>query len=149
MIQTIFLRLRISIIFSAVALCLLVSGVRQAAAQDYVVVVNKQLGIDTISSSDIKAIFTGKKKFWDSGEKVVFAIYDDRDVQTNFLKQYVSKTPSQFQNFWKKMVFTGKGSMPEFLKTTQEVVAFVSSDPGAISFMPAPGDQKVKTLNIN
>ena len=137
------------IILCAVAFCLLPAFTIPVAAQDYVVVVNKNLGISNISSSDLEAVFTGKKIFWDSGEKVVFAVFDDPDLQSSFFKQHVHKTPSQFNSYWKKMVFTGKANMPEYLKTSDEVMSFVSSHPGGISFIPAPGSNKVKILNIN
>lgn len=149
MIHKIFRPMQITIVISAVALCLLLSGAPLAADQDFVVVVNKKLKIDNISSSDLEAIFTGKRQFWDSGEKVVFAVFDEAEVLTKFLKRHVKKTPSQFITYWKKMVFTGKAIMPEYLKTPEEVIAFVSAQPGAISFIPAPGSDKVKILNIN
>jgi len=80
---------------------------------------------------------------------VVFAVLDDPEVQGHFFKQHVHKTPSQFNSYWKKMVFTGKASMPEYLKSPDEVMTFVSSHPGGISFIPAPSGDKVKILNIN
>lgn len=139
---------RIRILIFAVVCGLLLYGSPQAAARDYVVVVNKSLNLTSISSSDLEAVFTGKKKFWDSGEKVYFAVFDDEEIQTVFFRQHVRKTSSQFKNFWTKMVFTGKANMPDYLKTLEEVMAFVSATPGGISFIPAPGGDKVKTLNI-
>jgi hypothetical protein len=149
MVQKILFGKRFIGMLSTIAFFLLPALSISAAAQDYVVVTNKKMGISSISSSDLEAVFTGKKMFWDSGEKVVFAVYDNLDLQSSFFKQHVHKTPSQFNSYWKKMVFTGKANMPEYLNSPDEVMAFVSNHPGGISFIPAPGGDKVKILNIN
>ncbi len=148
MIHSVLIGKRIVFIFFTVLCCLLMGNFTLASATDYVVVVNKSLNIDNISSSDLSAIFTGKKKFWDSGEKVTIAIFADEEVQQEFLSEHVRKTPSQYKNFWKKMVFTGKANMPDYINTLDEVVAFVNATPGAIAFIPAPGGVSVKVLKI-
>lgn len=148
MFNGIFQNRRITFLFFVVACGLLLGGPSCAVAQDYVVVANKDLGLTCITSADLFAVFTGKKRFWDSGEKVTFALFDGGDLQDRFLKEQVHKTPSQFKNYWTKMVFTGKGSMPEYLKTVDAVLTFVNAAPGAISFVPAPGGNNVKILTI-
>ena len=41
------------------------------------------------------------------------------EVYAKFLKDNVGKTPSQYKSFWKKLVFTGKGSLVEVQGTAE------------------------------
>lgn len=142
-----FLQTRIIIAFSVLFCCVFMLNRDCAAAQEFMVIVNKSLSATSVSSDDVGNIFLGKKSTWNSGEKVFIAIYDDKEIQTDFLKRFVRKTPTQFRTYWKKMVFTGKGSMPQYLKTTEDVLAFIEKHPGAISFIPVSAAD-VKTLTI-
>ena len=38
---------------------------------------------------------------------------------------------------WKKLVFTGKGSMPESVNSEAELVALIAKTPGAIGYISA------------
>lgn len=119
-----------------------------AMGQDFAVIVNKQLKQNEISAADIKKIFLGKMTSWPSGDGITFAVCIDAAVDKSFLRQYVKKSPSQFKNYWKTMVFTGKGSMPTFFKTKAEAMEFVSNTSGSIAFVPAPADDSVKTIPV-
>lgn len=148
MLYTIHSRMGIAMLIFVSAVCLFLSVSSHAAAQDVVVVVNNSMGTDSVSAEDITAIFLGKKSTWDSGEPVVFAIFDDAEAQSTFMKEYLQKNPSQFKNYWKKIVFTGKGRMPKYLKSESEVQEFVNAYPGGISFLPAASQKAVKVLNV-
>jgi ABC-type phosphate transport system substrate-binding protein len=92
---------------------------------------------DTLTRDEVKQIFLGRKTRWNDDSKIVFVIYREKDVYDAFLKEYVNKTIFQYTNYWKKQVFTGKGRMPKSFKTCEEVMEFVSSTEGAISFVLA------------
>jgi ABC-type phosphate transport system substrate-binding protein len=49
----------------------------------------------------------------------------------------LGKSTSQFSTGWKKLVFTGKGSMPEQVGSEDELVAFVAKTPGSIGYADA------------
>jgi ABC-type phosphate transport system substrate-binding protein len=135
---------------SALAAGLLPASATPAAAEDFVVVAHKALGVSAVTSAELEAIFLGKMSSWSSGEKVTIAILDEDATLEKFLSKHVHKTASQFNNYWKQMVFTGKAGMPDTFKTPAEVISFVGSHPGAISFVPAAaGDGSVKTLTVN
>ena len=52
-----------------------------------------------------------------------------------FLKDYVGKTDSALETYYRSLVFTGKGSMPKTFATDAEVVAFVEKTKGAIGYV--------------
>ena len=104
-----------------------------AAAQEIVVIAHKGLAT-SLSKEEIKQIFLGQKTRWDDNSVIRFVIYAEENIYAAFLKDYIKKTPFQFNNYWKKQVFTGKGIMPKMFKDPQKVVEFVSKTEGAISF---------------
>ncbi len=135
-------------LLSVAALILPLTAATPAAAQDVVVIANKNLGSSDISAEDLAAIFLGKKSTWDSGEDAVFVVFDDEQAQESFMVKYLQKQPSQFKSYWKKLVFTGKGRMPKYLSSQAEVLQFVENTPGAVSFLPEATGGSVKILNV-
>jgi hypothetical protein len=66
------------------------------------------------------------------------------------VKAYTQKTPSQFKSYWKKLVFTGKGSAPKSFHTDAEVIRYVAETPGAISYISSETrPENVKILKIS
>ena len=66
-----------------------------------------------------------------------------------FLREYLGKTDSALQTYYRSLVFTGKASMPKTVASDAEVVAFVVKTKGAIGYVSAgavaPG---TKTLEV-
>ncbi len=135
-------------LLSVIAFILSLTVVTSATAQAVVVIANKNFGSSDISAEDLAAVFLGKKSTWSSGEDAVFVVYDDEQAQENFMVRYLQKKPSQFKSYWKKQVFTGKGRMPKYLKSKEDVLQFVENNPGAVSFLPEAAEGAVKILNI-
>jgi ABC-type phosphate transport system substrate-binding protein len=54
-----------------------------------------------------------------------------------FLKDYVGKSESALETYYRSLVFTGKGSMPKTVATDADVVAFVEKTKGAIGYVSA------------
>jgi ABC-type phosphate transport system substrate-binding protein len=117
-------------------------------AGDVVVIVNQSVSETTLSKQDVGNIYLGKKSSWSDGSKIKFVVLTG-DTHASFLKSYVGKSESQFNTFWKKQVFTGKGSPPKELDSDQAMVEFVAQTAGAIGYVSAGTDvSKVKTITI-
>jgi ABC-type phosphate transport system substrate-binding protein len=110
-----------------------------ASAQTVVLVASPDVPVDSISASDLKNIFLGKKSSWDNGGKITF-FTNGGAAHDAFLKDYVGKSPSQFSTFWKKQVFTGKGKMPDTAGSDQDMVTMVAGTGGAIGYVSAGAD---------
>ncbi len=115
-----------------------------AFAQDFKIVVNKTNSISTLSKSDIKKIYTGKKKAWGNGSTIVPIVLKKSPVFGKFLKQAVHKNSSQFNSFWKRAVFTGTGNPPKEFNSDKDVIKFISQNPHAIGFVS--GNSKIGNL---
>lgn len=121
------------------------------ATDEQLVIIGHKDVADSLKKEDIKQIFLGRKTRWANDEKILFVVFVEKDTYTIFLKKYVGKTVFQYKNYWKKQVFTGKGRMPKAFKTSEEVIKYVSSTEGAISFtmsQDVPADDSVKIIAI-
>jgi len=105
------------------------------AAEDAVVIVTNPEVTDSLNKDEIKQIFLGKKTQWKDNSSIIFILPDNDQLLIDFLKTFIGKSPEQFENYWKKQVFTGKGKMPKVIRTTAELTAFVAENKGTITFM--------------
>lgn len=134
-----------AVLFATSALCFSAP----AWAEDYVVIANKSVASASISRADMQAIFLGDKTKWDDGKPVGFAVMEDGDSHKAFMQDVMSKTPAQFDNYWKRLVFTGKASAPKTFSDAGKLMEFVATNPGTVGYVPADkADGSVKTISI-
>jgi len=121
-----------------------------ASAGDVVVIANKNVPTSSLTGDEVKDIFLAKKTQWDNGQKINFVTLKDCDTHRAFLKQYLQKSSSQFERYYRTLVFTGKGSLPKTFNTENQLVDFVSGTDGAIGYVSSgidTGSAKVITVN--
>lgn len=139
------------IIGGILGLFIVLSMLDVRAAEKQLVIIGHKDVADSLKKEDIKQIFLGRKTRWANDEKILFVVFAEKETYTTFLKEYVGKTVFQYKNYWKKQVFTGKGRMPKAFKTSEEVIKYVSSTEGSISFtmsQDVPDDDSVKIIAI-
>ena len=112
-------------------------------------VANNSISRDALSKDDVRAIFLGKKSAVGK-EDVVIATLAYGEIHRNFLKEVVKKNTSQYSAHWKKILFTGKGKMPQVFKTEKELLVFLSNTRGAIGYVSkaASGDPRVRNGSV-
>lgn len=113
------------------------------------VVANEKTAPANLSADDVKAIFLGAKTAWDGGGKVIVGVLSEGPTQEKFLSDQVGKPPAAFATHWKRLVFTGKASMPKQFAKDEDLLEFVAKTDGAIGFVAdgktAPG---VKVIEV-
>lgn len=120
-----------------------------AVAGSVVIVGHPSVRESALSKQDIKKIFLGKKRVWKDGTKIVVAINTDEDLFSRFLKKYVGKSPSQYDNFWRTKIFSGKRSSPQMLDGNQQMINFVKNTEGAIGYISTDSKlDDIKTFSI-
>lgn len=135
-------------IYFSLIFALLFGYVSQAGASDIVVIGNNGIAAGSITKDELKRIYLGKMSRWGNGEKISFCLIKS-DALGKFTKEYLGYTSMKYLKHWKKLVFTGKGSMPPFYANDGEVVSFVSSTSGAVGFVSAGADTAgVKVLSV-
>lgn len=108
-----------------------VAGTLQA---EDAIVLNPASPVATLTEDQFKDLFLGKRLAWDDGSKVLVVIVKDGPANDSLMKR-LGKNPQQFQTGWKKLVFTGKGSMPEQVDNEDALIAFVGKTPGSIGLV--------------
>ena len=121
-----------------------------AHAGDVIIIANKNAPASSMSKEDIRIVFLAKKDQWDNGQKIDFVILQDCPEHADFLMKYLKKTSSQFQRYFKTLIFTGKGRAPRAFKTEKELVAYVAATEGAIGYVSTGTDiSSVRVLTVN
>lgn len=119
------------------------------AESNILIIANSGVSVDQISKADLKKIFLGKKATLGNIGKVVPAILKSGDTHKAFLKTYVGKSQNAYTGSWKKLVFTGKGTMPKSFSSEEELVAYTANTNGAIGYISAGvPHESVKTLAV-
>ncbi|MFH2044541.1 MAG: hypothetical protein ABIK92_05295 [Pseudomonadota bacterium] len=132
-----------------IGLVLLVPVAGAVSAGDVQIIANKNVSLSYISSNMLKDIFLGKKNTWDNGSSINFVTLDSGQSHIDFLKDYLQKSDAQFNNYWKKQVFTGQGQMPKAFSSDKAMIDFVAGTNGAIGYVSSTADTgSVKTITV-
>jgi ABC-type phosphate transport system substrate-binding protein len=136
--------LRIFLVAASIAAFSLVSI--QAAGVK--VIANSSVADATVSVDDLRSVFLQEKDSL-GGSHVEAVMEKGGPTHEAFLKEYMDKSDSALQSYYRSLVFTGKGSMPKTVGSDAEMVAYVAKTKGAIGYIggdaPAEG---VKTLQV-
>lgn len=131
----------------ALGALLLAAASTIACAADYVFVAHES-GPDSLTRDEVKSILLGNKTRWDAGGIVKLAVLADGPVNDSVVQDFTARSADQFEKYWKKLVFTGKGAAPDTFKTDAELLAFVAKTPGSFGYVAAgtsaPGVKIVK-----
>ena len=124
---------------NAVCFTILLAAAVAARGGDFVVIANASLGEASISTSDLKQIYLGTKTSLD-GQRVEPVIAQSGPFHEQFVSACLGKTEAGLRNYFRNLVFSGKGSMPRSFATSAEVVSYVSKTPGAIGYVDRGAD---------
>ena len=118
--------------------------------EEIVVIVAGGSPVSKVSATDLKLIYLGEKKEWDSGKAVIPVDLDEADpTRERFDVSFLNKSASSLKYYWIQQIFTGRGVPPLELKTEQLVKEYVSSHPGAIGYIHSKNlDTAVKKLQV-
>lgn len=128
-------KLDIIFIFVAVVGILLSFPYTASTEEALVIIANENVPTSSLSIHEIKNIFLSKKTLWRGGSKIKFVVLNGGDVHDDFLKSYLGKTQSQYDKYFKNLVFEGKGRALRAFSSEAEVVSYVSSTEGAIGYV--------------
>lgn len=119
------------------------------AKQTLIVVANTSVG--TVSSRELKSIYSTKLKKWSNGQAIqVFNLDPEKTYFRQFCLQNLRLQPYQLERIWKRMVFTGTGTPPTTVSSVNEMKHKIMSTPGAIGYLPdnieIPSQYKLKVI---
>ena len=119
-----------------ILLCRCVWGAPEAFCDHMIVIANQSVPADKLTGLELKNIFTGKIKLWENGDKIILVYSKQKETQIHFFKEYIKKTPQQFINSWRNLIFMGKSStIPKGMADEKELIKYVSLTKGAIGYV--------------
>lgn len=137
--------LQFILVASAVGTCAAVA----ASAADVKIIANSSVTATEISVDELKGIFLLTKASVTEGGHVEPVLEKGGAAHEAFLKQYVGKTDSALETYYRGLVFTGKASMPKTVGSDAEVTAYVAKTKGAIGYVGADAaTEGVKVLDV-
>ncbi|WP_020210065.1 hypothetical protein [Gilvimarinus chinensis] len=113
-----------------------------------VVVITNASGPDAMDANEVRDLFIGRSKTLPNGQPA-----DPIDLETGqalreeFHSKVTGRSQAQYNAFWSKQVFTGKGQPPRTLNSAAAVKASVASTPGAVGYIDSSDvDDSVKVI---
>jgi len=115
------------------------------------IVVNKEHKLTSLSTDDLQRIFLGKKTLWETGTRILPAMPEEESAAGGaFLTGTMQKSVSQFRTYWKRLLFSGGGTVPKVFRTSLQILDFVARQPGGIGVVEASAvDDRVRVLEIS
>jgi hypothetical protein len=87
----------------------------------------------TLSAAEVLNILIGKQGTWPNGQRLILIIPKNSAAAEAALKQYTGYSIDQFLNYWKRLVFTGKGKMPTLVADEAAALKSVAEIPAALT----------------
>ncbi len=135
----------ILIVAAMLAFLFLSSG---AFAGTVKVIANPSVSVNTVSPEDLQSVFLLDIDSL-GGSRVEPVLAKAGAAHEAFLKTYLGKDDPALHAFYRGLMFSGKASMPKFLETDADVVAYVARTRGAVGYVgngvSTPG---VKVLSV-
>lgn len=132
----------------SVALLSLALSVLTAGASELAVVVNLQSGIEPLTKAEVINIFLGRQKKLPSGKTALTLDLNGENAEKRqFYARLVDKDLAEINSYWARLIFSGQGSPPRQIETTEELLDIIENNRGAIGYIErAKVDQRVKII---
>jgi|APLak6261672720_1056091.scaffolds.fasta_scaffold04308_2 ABC-type phosphate transport system substrate-binding protein len=127
--------------------CLTLAAIGRGA--EYQIIAHPGVDASSLTKADAKNLLLGNKARWDNGVIVRLAVLSGGKAHDDVITELTSRTPDQFDKYWKKQVFTGKGVMPESAADDAAMLAYVAKTPGSLGYISSQTEASgVKILPI-
>lgn len=108
-------------------------GLRPACAEDLVVIVHPDSGIEQLSRTEVINIFLGRYKKLPTGQSA--APIDTLPLKEQFYTRLVGKPLAEINAYWARLVFSGATSPPAQASSEQTALNLLADQPGAIAYV--------------
>ena len=105
------------------------------SGDDIILVVSKENSLNKVSKSELKKLYIGKQTTLDN-TFINPTILKVKSIHKVFLEEYLQLNARQFARIWQKLVFTGKGQMPNQYTSEQELIRILTDNPEKVGYIP-------------
>jgi ABC-type phosphate transport system substrate-binding protein len=116
--------------------CMIYLLLPQAQAQDMVVIVSVDSGVEKLSRDEVINIFMGRyRKLPDGVIATPLDIDGETDERREFYQKLLGKSLAEVNAYWARLIFSGRTAAPEDLATQHHVLDRVARDRNAIGYV--------------
>ena len=109
--------------------CLVASG------EEYVLVCHKECPVDQLTAQEVERIFLGKMRKWPDGSGIKIVVNSNEEVHAQFTRNMLNKSPSQFSNYWRKILFSGKNILPVMVESDVDAQKYLLEHANALTYI--------------
>lgn len=115
---------------------------------ELVVVVNARSGVAVMSRNEVINIFFGRnRQFFNGLEAQPVDLVDSHPDRGRFYSALVGKDLADINAYWSRQVFSGRLQSPPKMRTSEEALKWIISQPGGIGFIElAKADARVRVV---
>lgn len=120
-----------------------------AFAADFVVIVNPANSAGSISSAEMKRIYTGKMNQFGGQQVVAINLADSDPLFASFVDKITKMSAGDYKQFWVEAQIKGEGTAPMIQRNSAAAKMIVATIPGAIAYVDASVvDGTVKKIDL-
>jgi TonB family protein len=117
-------------------------------AQGFKVIANPSVQAESVSATDLKGVFLEQQSSLGSAH-VSPVLAKGGPAHEAFLSRLLGRSEADLQNYYRTLVFTGRGSMPRALDSDADVIEYVARTRGAIGYVsPDAATHGVRALDV-
>ena len=114
------------------------SGKPEFIPSEEFVLIGNATGFSGANWKQVKSIFQGERSFWSNGSSVILVLpANNLPVANQIAKGVYGTNVAGMQKFWLALVFQGRGKPPILISSEEEIIRFVSQNPGAVALISA------------
>ena len=99
------------------------------------ILVNPTVEAAELSPGQLRRIFSMRQTNWPDGQPIrVFVLQRESKAHHQLCTQILKLFPYQMDKLWNKLVYSGIGNYPTFVKDESEMLESLRNNPGAIGY---------------
>lgn len=100
------------------------------------VIANSNVLQQTISKSQLLAIYLGRRRTWPGGKGIKVVMLKQRNgLHNKFCRDILNITPRKIKHSWDRVVFSGTGRGATEVETQQEMLQVIKNTPSAVGYI--------------
>lgn len=107
-----------------------------AKAVEVIVHSQNEISSQHLTTYQVRQIYTMRQTVWPNGQRiVVYALPSNSITHKRFSKEILKIFPYQLDRIWRKLTYSGLGTMPIILESVSELKLAIANNPGAIGYI--------------
>ncbi|HZH74140.1 MAG TPA: hypothetical protein VFD91_16715 [Mariniphaga sp.] len=117
---------------------------------EYIVIVNNDNSMTSVSKADLKRVYTGKMDNIKGNNVNPVNISLNDPAAASFLDEIVGMGVADYKSFWLAEQIRGGSSAPSVTKSAEDMLSHIKSNTNAIGYIPKNSNPDgVKVLTVN